>query len=178
MKNSNPQNLATYKTYKNFFETIKRKIKEKSKKNYYSEKIPSFKSDAKKTWKTMKDLTGKAKMNKSSLPQKIVVKKTDIFDQKKIEIEFNQLFANAGPILAQQISESENTFEIYLVKTSAIMQHKSVSINELRDTFFSLKLNRSPGYDEISFNVIKKCFSELCKFIRHVFNLPTKFLKE
>ena len=117
-------------------------------------------------------------MNKSSLPQKIVVKKTDIFDQKKIEIEFNQLFANAGPILAQQISESENTFEIYLVKTSAIMQHKSVSINELRDPFFSLKLNRSPGYDEISFNVIKKCFSELCKFIRHVFNLPTKFLKE
>ena len=73
----------------------------------------------------MKDLAGKAKMNKSSLPQKIGVKKTDIFDQKKIEIEFNQLFANAGPILAQQISESENTFEIYLVKTSAIMQHKS-----------------------------------------------------
>ena len=45
LKNRNPQNLATYKRYKNLFETIKRK----SKKNYYSEKILSFKGDAKKT---------------------------------------------------------------------------------------------------------------------------------
>ena len=51
------------------------------------------------------------------------------------------------------------------------MQHKSVLINELRDAFFSLKLNKSPGYDEISFNVVKKCFSELCKPLKHVFNL-------
>ena len=47
----------------------------------------------------MKDLVGKAKMNKSSLPQKIrVKKKTDIFDQEKIVTEFNRFFANVGPI--------------------------------------------------------------------------------
>ena len=55
------------KTYKNLFEIIKRK----SQKSYYSEKILSFKGDAQNTWKTMKDLIGKAKMNKPSLPQKI-----------------------------------------------------------------------------------------------------------
>ena len=76
-------------------------------------------------------------------------------------IEFNRFFAIVGPILAKQIPESENTFESYLVKTSAIMQHKSVLINELRDAFFSLKLNKSPGYDEISFNVVRKRFREL-----------------
>ena len=48
-------------------------------------------------------------------------------------------------MLAKQIPESKNTFESYPVKTSAKMQHKSVSINELRDAFFSLKLNKSPG---------------------------------
>ena len=58
LKNCSPQNLARYKTYQNHFETIKRK----SKKNYYSEKILSFKGDAKNTWKTMKDLIGKAKI--------------------------------------------------------------------------------------------------------------------
>ena len=115
LKNRNPQNLATYKTYNNLFETIKRK----SKKNYYSEKILSPKGHPKKTWKTMRDLTEKAKMNKSLLPQKIRVKKTDIFEQEKIETEFNRFFANAGPILAKQIPESKNTFESYLVKTSA-----------------------------------------------------------
>ena len=51
------------------------------------------------------------------------------------------------------------------------MHHKSVLINGLRDAFFSLKLNKSPGYDEITFNVLKKCFSELCKPIKHIFNL-------
>ena len=79
LKNRNPKNVAMYKTYKNLFEIIKRK----SKKNYYLEKILSFKGDAKKTWKTMKDLIGKAKMNKSSLPQKIRVKKTDNLTRKK-----------------------------------------------------------------------------------------------
>ena len=94
----------------------------------------------------MKDLIGKAKMNKSSLPQKIRVKKTDIFDQEKIATEFNRFFGNVGPMLAKQIPESKNTFGSYLVKTSATVQHKSVWINELSDAFFSLKLNKSPGY--------------------------------
>ena len=110
-------------------------------------------------------------MNKLSLPQKIRVKKTGISDQEKIATEFNRFFANVGLVLAKEIPESENTFESYLVKTSATMQHKSVSINELRIAFFSLKLNKIPGYDEISFNVVKKCFSELCKPLKHVFNV-------
>ena len=74
-------------------------------------------------------------------------------------------------MLGKQIPESENTFESSLVKTSATIQHKSVSINELRDAFFSIKLNKSPGYDEISFNVVKRCFSKLCEPPRYVFYL-------
>ena len=46
----------------------------------------------------------------------------------------------------------------------------SLTINEVKKTFFSLKINKSPGYDEISFNVIKNCFSEL--------NMPLKYLFE
>ena len=119
----------------------------------------------------MKDLIGKVKINKSSLPQTVRVKKTDIFDRKKIATDFNQFLASVGPILAKQIPESENTFESYLVKTSAIMQHKPVLINELRDAFFSFKLNKSRGYGKTGFDVIKKRFSELCEPLKHVFNL-------
>ena len=46
-------------------------------------------------------------------------------------------------MLAKQIPENENTFENYLVKTPAIVQHESVSRKELKDAFFSLKLNKS-----------------------------------
>ena len=119
----------------------------------------------------MKDLIGKAKINKPLFPQKTRVKQADIFDQGKIWTKFNRFFANVSPILAKQIPYSENTFESYLGKTSATMQHKSVSINELRDAFFSLKLNKSPRYGKISFNVVKKCFSELREPFKHIFNL-------
>ena len=33
-----------------------------------------------------------------------------------------------------------------------------VSINELKEAFFSLKSNKSAGYDDINFNIVKKCF--------------------
>ena len=47
------------------------------------------------------------------------------------------------------------------IRLNAIMQHKSVSINEVRDAFFSPKIKKRLGYEEINFNVSKKCFSEL-----------------
>ena len=50
------------------------------------------------------------------------------------------------------------------------MLYKSVLINELRDAFISLKITKSPA-DEIGCNIINKCFSELCKPFKHVFNL-------
>ena len=44
-------------------------------------------------------------------------------------------------------------------------------MNELKDAFFSLKINKSPGYDDISFYVLKKCFSSLCEPLKYLFNL-------
>ena len=35
------------------------------------------------------------------------------------------------------------------------METQPLSINELKDAFFSLKINKSPGHDRVSFNVIK-----------------------
>ena len=119
----------------------------------------------------MKELIGKAEMNKSSLSQKVRVKKADIFDQKINSDKIQSIFANVGRMLAKKIPESENTFENYLVKTTSTMQHKSILINELRDAFFTLNLNKSLGYDEISFNVVKKCFSELYEPFKHAFNV-------
>ena len=94
----------------------------------------------------------------------------DIFDQEKIATEFNRFFANVGSTLAKQIPESENSLESYIAKTFATMQHKSFSIVELRDAFFSLKLNESPGNDKISF-IVKICFSKLREPLRHLSNL-------
>ena len=102
--------------------------------------------------------------------QKIKVKKPDIFDQAKIATEFTRFFANVDLVLAKQLPESKNTFQSYLVKPSAKMQHKSVSMSELRAAFFSFKLNKSPVYDEISFNALRNALANYAS-LRNMFSI-------
>ena len=46
-----------------------------------------------------------------------------------------------------------------------------LTTNELKDVFFSLKTKKNPGYDEVSFNVIRHCFTVLYKPLLHIFNI-------
>ena len=51
------------------------------------------------------------------------------------------------------------------------MESKPLSINELKDAFFSLKINKSSGVEDVSFNIIKKCFGVLCEPLIYLFQL-------
>ena len=51
------------------------------------------------------------------------------------------------------------------------MESQPLSINELKDAFFSFKIYKSPGHNRVSFNVIKKCFRELCESLKYLFNI-------
>ena len=59
----------------------------------------------------------------------------------------------------------------HLKHMNAIMDSKPVSINELKDAFFSLKIDKSSGVDDVSFNIIKKCFGVLCEPLIYLFQL-------
>ena len=167
LKHRTRETELAYKSYKNIFESLKKKAKKK----YYSEKISKYKHDAKKTWSIMKELMGKIKLKSSNLPRRITVNEVDIFDKRKIANEFNTFFTNIGSKLASKIQNASRTFESYINKPDSIMKTKQLSMNELKDAFFSLKINKSPGYDDISFNVVKKCFSSLCEPMKYMFNL-------
>ena len=107
--------------------------------------------------------TWKCTTKSSTLSTKITVTKTDIFDTKKIVDEFNKFFTNIGTDLANKIPNASKRFGFYITKVNTSMESQPLSINELKDAFFSLKINKSPGHDGVSFNVIKKCFGELCE---------------
>ena len=49
----------------------------------------------------------------------------------------------------------------------------ALTVNELKEAFFSLKINKSPGYDDISFNVnvVRNCFGSILKPLMAIFNL-------
>ena len=64
-------------------------------------------------------------------------------------------FTNISQKLASQIPKSTEVI--------VIMNSKPLSLNELKAAFFSLKINERSDADDISFNIIKKCFEVLCE---------------
>ena len=56
-------------------------------------------------------------------------------------------------------------------KHGTTQTEKLISVNKFKDTFFTLKMNKSAGYDDISFNIVKKCFGVLHKPLLYLFNL-------
>ena len=51
------------------------------------------------------------------------------------------------------------------------MIKNSLSINELKEAFFSLKANKISGYHDINFNVVKKCSGEINEPLKFILNL-------
>ena len=139
LKKRNAFNETAYKTYKNLFEAIKRK----SKKNHYSQKILQFKYDIKKRWNVMKEIIGKAKYSKkSNFPQKLKIGNKIKTGENEIANEFNKYFADIGPSLAKNIPKPSIPFESFLKRVNTTMPSQSLSANELKDAFFSLKTNK------------------------------------
>ena len=144
-------NEEKYKAYKNLFESIKRKSKE----SYFSKKILQHKNNMKKTWSVMKEIIGKMTQdNKSKLPRKLFVDEEYITLETEIAKKFNECFTEIGPSFARKIPTPSKPFENFLKKTSTTLPERCFTINELKGAFFSLKMNKSTGADEISFNVI------------------------
>ena len=72
--------------------------------------------------------------------------------------EFNNFFRNIGAELAKNIPNASRPFESYIKKVDTTIPTDSLTINEVKESFFSLEINKSPGCDEINFNVIKNYF--------------------
>ena len=119
----------------------------------------------------MKELIVKVRNTESSLPIKFAIEKEEVTEIKDIAQEFNNFFTIVGPNLAKKVPNFSNSFTSFLNQTQSIMEKNSLSINELKEAFFSLKTNKSPGYDDINYNVVKKCFGEINEPLKHLFNL-------
>lgn len=83
----------------------------------------------------MKELIGKVKINKSSLPSNIVTDKTEVL-VKQTANKFNNFFINIALRLAGKIPESSEPFESYMKNVGSEMEDKPFSINELKDALF------------------------------------------
>ena len=79
-----------YKDYKNLFEKLKRKAKQR----HYSALVSKYTHDSKKTWRILKEITGKLKFNESSFPKMLKTGNNLCSSEPKIAKEFNNFFTN------------------------------------------------------------------------------------
>ena len=160
LKNRNQKNEAEYQNYNNFLNPSRR-----SEKLHFSKLILKYKNNIKKAWQIIKEAIGKEKCNQHRFPIKIVVDKESITNIHSIAENLNKYFIEIGPNLANKINPPRKHFPEYLKEYQTCQPENVISVNELKDAFFSLKTNKSSVYDNISFNVVKKCsgvYTNLC----------------
>ena len=59
--------------------------------------LHKYKTDSKRTWPVMKEITGKQKTKSNLLPQETKVDKTNKQNPQGTDKEFNKVFTSAGP---------------------------------------------------------------------------------
>ena len=119
----------------------------------------------------MKEIIGKSKVFHRNLPNNLKINKKSITDKKIIADKFNEFLINIGSNLAAKIPPCNMNFDSYLPQVCTIFGEKSVAEEELKRAFFSLKPNKTPGYDNINVNVVKNIYQELKTPLMCIFNL-------
>ena len=119
----------------------------------------------------IKECIGKKKYSHENFPKKLVINNKDITNVDLIAENFNKYFSDIGPKLAKNIEVSSIDFRSYIKEHESVQSECDLTVNELKEAFFSLKINKSSGYDGISFNVVKNCFGPLIKPLMYIFNL-------
>ena len=104
----------------------------------------------------------------------IFLNNRNIFDQKTIANSFNEYFVNVGPKLAFEIPQSKRSFEMYLKESDSSFEEVTLSDEEKKTVFFSLKGGKSPGFDEINYDIVKQNFNSLLVLLKYIFDLSLK----
>ena len=80
-------------------------------------------------------------------------------------------FADIGPKLASMIPELQAKFDRYLNSQKTFMGEANLTDDEVKENLRSLKANKSPGYGNISSNVVNETSDIFFTLLKYIFNL-------
>ena len=157
-----------YKVYRSTLQKILRTAK----RNYYTEQCVSFKSNTKKLWQTINEISRKIN-DKSSLLDCIKVNNINYYDGKNICSEFGRYFSTVGNSLASKIPNSIKSINHYLDKINR--NTKSVFLApctemELIKIIDKLPNKKSAGHDGVSNVLLKELKNEIVSPLAIIFN--------
>ena len=96
--------------YKNLFE----KLKKRSKKLYFQNKLKKCENNIKNTWKIMKSIIGESRVQNDSFSKSLIIANQEITNKKSIAEKFNSFYVNTGTNLAAKIPNGTTNFKSYL----------------------------------------------------------------
>ena len=141
------------------------------KKKYFQEKFSFYKNDIENTWKTLKDVIVKTKINENHLPKKIALENKEI--TKTVAEKFIEFYVNVGPNLPSKIPQN-NDYKSYVPDITTLFDEQDLTEQELEEAVASLKPNKSRGCDSIHINVIKAIYEELKRPLFYIFDQSLK----
>ena len=68
----------------------------------------------------------------------------------------------------------QGSFERYLKESDSSFEEVTLSDEEIKTAFFSLKDSKSPGFDEINYDIVKQNFNSLLVPLKYIFDLSLK----
>lgn len=152
-----------FKKYRNMLTKIIRVAKE----NDLKSKLIQESSDARKIWKTINQLMGKTT---NKLPSSMNFVNKTLSSDREITEEFNSYFSTVASKLVADIEPTNVAYESFLpapVPFSFFL--RPTTEQEIIDVIRSLKIT-SPGYDDISIKILKKCPTEISAFFKFFIN--------
>lgn len=166
-KDPNNETLkVTYKRYRNFCNSILRKVKRK----YQQEEIENARDNSKKLWEVIKKISGSNKPKDLSLK----LLKTD----KPMESvnDVNRFFANVGQSLAEKVLNSNRFINSSQNVITHRMPIKSLLLlptdnDEISTIIQGLRNNCAVGNDQISGRILKRYKYIITPYITHICNL-------
>jgi hypothetical protein len=167
-KNPSPERISYYKCFRNNLNSEIRKAE----REYYKNYIDMNKYNLKKTWRLLKNIINKRKDN--TLHDTFVINGKQTNDSKKIANSFNKYFVNVGSTLSKQIPITNETHFKYLPnKTLSSIYLRPVTKKEIIKLIKNLK-SSSPGWDNITADVVKESYELFIEPLLHVINLSLK----
>ena len=161
-------NDTTYRKYNREL----RKIIRNTKRNYYCDKCAEFKSQTKKLWGLINEVSGK-KRDKSTLIEYLHIGDIREYGAKQISNTFTKYFSQVGKNFARKIPSSNTSVSDYL---RCLQSNKdSIYLNptdvcEIKKIVAKLPSKRSSGYDNISNILLKDIVASIVDVLCVIFN--------
>jgi endonuclease V-like protein UPF0215 family len=159
-KNKNDIAFQNYITYRNKYNSLKRKAKI----SYFHNKINEYKNDGNKMWKVINELTGKCRNKQSSLNY-INIEGIKTYNKELIANHFCIFFSTIGDALATKITKPKRNYTEYLNEQ---FNHSiylfPTDQNEIEKIISKLKNKGSFGNDKIS--------NKIVKLLKHQISIP------